>query len=178
MGVSGTRDRPMGFAAVIRMQIVLLLAVSLLTGCKAVPEIAGVVAGGTVGGATANPALGFAVGVATDAATNAGLSYVGRSRQGAEQDAIARAAGDLPDGAKADWKIEHTIPIGNEHGQLRVTRTIKSPLATCKEVAFSVDEGSRETPKRNWYVTAICRSVDDWKWAAAEPAVERWGFLQ
>jgi hypothetical protein len=178
MGVGRTRDRSMGFAAMTRIRIVLPLAVSLLAGCKAVPEIAGVVTGGTVGAATANPALGFAVGVATDAAANAGLTYVGRSRQGAEQDAIAQVAGDLPDGAEADWKIEHTIPIGNEHGRLRVTRTFESPLAACKEVAFSVDEGRRETSKRNWFITSICKAADNWKWAAAEPAVERWGYLQ
>ena len=178
MGVGGTRDRPMGFTTVIRMRVVLLLAVTYLAGCKAAPEIAGVVTGGTVGAATANPALGFAVGVATDAGANAGLRYVGRSRQGAEQDAIARVASDLPDGAEADWKIQHTIPIGNEHGQLRVTRTIRSPLAACKEIAFSVDEGRGETSKRNWFVTTICKSAEEWKWAAAEPAVERWGYLQ
>ena len=42
------------------------------------------------------------------------------TRQGAEQDAIAQAAGELPVGGEAEWKIEHTIPIGNEHGRLRV----------------------------------------------------------
>jgi len=152
-----------------------LAALLLLAGCKAAPEISGVVAGGVAGGATASPAIGFAVGVATDAAATAALQYVGRLRQGAEQDAIAQAAGDLPVGGATDWKIEHTIPVGNEHGQLRVTRLITSPLADCKEIAFSVDEGKG---KRNWYTTDICRSADRWTWAAAEPAVERWGYLQ
>jgi hypothetical protein len=158
------------------MRLLLALAGTLLVGgCKAAPEIAGVVAGGVTGGATASPAIGFAVGVATDAAATAAFQYVGRVRQGAEQDAIAQIAGALPVGGAADWKIEHTIPIGNEHGALRVTRKIESPLTDCKEVVFSVDEG---TEKRDWYATDICRLANNWAWAAAEPAVERWGYLQ
>lgn len=178
VGVGRTRDRPVGLVAVTGRWAASLLALGLLTGCKAAPEIAGVVTGGTIGAATGNPAIGFAVGVATDAAASAGLQYVGRIRQGAEQDAIARVAGGLPVGGWADWKIEHTIPIGNEHGRLRVTRAIYSALAECKEVAFSVDEGSERAPERNWFVTSVCKSADNWKWAAAEPAVERWGYLQ
>lgn len=154
------------------------LMVAPVAGCNTVPEIAGVVTGGAIGAATANPALGFAVAVATDAATSAGLRSMSRSRQGGEQDAIARVAGGLPVGGEADWKIEHTIPIGDEHGQLRVVRTIASPLAACKEVAFSVAGGSEKVPRRDWFVTSVCQSNGDWKWAAAEPAVERWGYLQ
>jgi len=191
MGVGGAGNRSLGLAAVTRLRpaampelapptrvVLLLFGMTLLSGCKAVPEIAGVVAGGTAGAATANPAVGFLVGVATDAATEAGLRYYGRTRQGAEQDAIAQVAGDLPVGAEAAWKIEHTIPFDNEHGRLRVVRTIDSPLAACKEIAFSVDEGRDRTLRQAWYVTSICKAAETWKWAAAEPAVERWGFLQ
>jgi hypothetical protein len=106
------------------------------------------------------------------------VRYYGRSRQGAEQDAIAEIAGGLPVGTEAAWKIEHTIPIGNEHGRLQVVRTIDSPLAACKEIAFSVDEGKGDRLQRSWYTTNICKQARVWKWAAAEPAVERWGFLQ
>jgi hypothetical protein len=155
-----------------------VVAVLLMGGCKAVPQIAGVVSGGVVGVATASPALGFATGVATDAATHAGLRYVSRTRQRAEQDAIAAAAGPLSVGDRAPWRIEHDIPIGNEHGELRVVRLIETSLAVCKEIAFSVDEGSGAKLKRAWYNAAICRQADAWKWASAEPAVERWGYLQ
>ena len=155
-----------------------LLSVGLLAGCNSASQITGVLVGGATGAATANPAVGYAVGIGTDAATNAALKWIGRNRQGAEQDAIAQAAGELPVGASADWKIEHTIPIGNEHGQLHVTRVIDSPLAPCKEVVFSVDEGSENKPDLSWFVTDICKSKDVWKWASAEPAVERWGYLQ
>ncbi|HEY0181680.1 MAG TPA: hypothetical protein VGC09_02635 [Rhodopila sp.] len=122
--------------------------------------------------------MGFAVGVATDAGANYAFRYYSRTRQGAEQDAIAEVAGDLPLGTKAAWKIEHTIPIGDEHGQLRVIRAIDSPLTACKEVAFSVDEGSGDKIKRAWFTADICKQAEKWKWASAEPAVERWGFLQ
>jgi hypothetical protein len=178
VGITGAGNRPVGFVAVNSVRAASLLAVLLLAGCKATPEIAGVVAGGVAGAASANPAVGFAVGVATDAAATAGLNYIGRSRQGAEQDAIAHVAGELEIGAQADWKIEHTIPIGNEHGRLRITRTIDSPLATCKEVVFSVENGTQPSARRDWYITDICKTAGDWKWAAAEPAVQRWGVLQ
>ena len=160
------------------MRALPLAAVLLLAGCNAAPQIAALVTGSAAGAATANPALGFAVGVATDAGANYAFRWFSRSRQGAEQDAIAEVAGDLPVGTKADWKIEHTIPIGDEHGQLRVVRAIDSPLATCKELAFSVDEGKGDKLERSWFTTSICKQADTWKWAAAEPAVERWGFLQ
>jgi hypothetical protein len=130
------------------------------------------------GGATGNPAVGFAVGVAVDAAASAAVRYVGRSRQQAEQDAIAQAAGELRLGEAAPWRIEHDIPIGNEHGELHVVRQIESPLAPCKEIVFSVDDGAGPDATRSWYTASICRQADRWKWASAEPAVERWGFLQ
>ena len=178
MGIRGTRDRSVGFVAVTVHQFVAVLAMGALAGCNSASQLTGLVVGGIAGGATANPAIGYAVGIGTDAATNAGLKWFGRSRQGAEQDAIAQAAGELPVGGSTNWKIEHTIPFGNEHGQLKVTRSIDSPLAACKEIVFSVDESSKKESKINWYVTDICKSVDSWKWASAEPAVERWGYLQ
>ena len=74
--------------------------------------------------------------------------------------------------------IKHTVPIDDEHGSLRVVRTIDSPLALCKEVVFSVDEGEGDKRKRTRFTTSICKQAEAWKWASAEPAVERWGFLQ
>jgi hypothetical protein len=155
-----------------------LAAVLLVAGCNTVPEITGLVTGGAAGVATASPAVGFLVGVATDAAANAGISYVTRTWHGAEQDAIARTAADVPQGGEVPWQIRHPLPVGNEHGELRVIRVIDSPLAACKEIAFSVDEGSGAKLKRAWFITSICRQDQTWKWASAEPAVERWGYLQ
>ncbi|WP_395824747.1 hypothetical protein [Collimonas sp.] len=72
----------------------------------------------------------------------------------------------------------HQISYGNEHGEVRVTRLIDTPLALCKEAIMSVDTGAGAQLKRAWYVTNACMSDDVWKWAAAEPAVERWCSLQ
>jgi hypothetical protein len=177
VGLGRTGDRALGIVAMTLRAGWTVLAL-LLAGCKGAPDIAAVIAGGAAGGASASPAVGFAVGVATDAAANYVFRYYARTRQGAEQDAIAEVAGELPVGTEAAWKIEHTIPIGDEHGQLQIVRTIDSPLAICKEVAFSVDEGKAETLKRAWFTTSICKQAEKWKWATAEPAVERWGFLQ
>jgi hypothetical protein len=152
----------------------LLAGLLLLAGCQSGGEIAAAVTGGIAGASTGSPAIGFLVAVATDAGANYVIRYYGRTRQGAEQDAIAQVAGELPLGTEAAWKIEHTIPIGNEHGQLRVVRDIDSPLAACKELAFSVDEGKT----RSWYTADVCKQEKHWKWASAEPAVARWGFLQ
>lgn len=179
MGERRTGDRPLGVAAVTPAGRAagLLASLLMLGGCKAVPEIAGVVSGGIAGGASGNPAVGFAVGVAADAAITAGQRYYGRSRQHHEQEAIARVAGALPEGVRAPWRIDHTIPIGDEHGQLQVVRAYETPLTACKEIAFSVEtDGAKEAPA--WYIAEICREAASWHWAGAEPAVPRWGFLQ
>ena len=177
MGLGGARNRAVGRAAMRPSATRLwpLFALLALSGCNASSsQIVAVVTGGIAGASTGSPAVGFLVGVATDAGANYVIRYYGRSRQGAEQDAIAQVAGDLPIGTEADWKIEHFIPVGDEHGRLQVVRDIESPLAACKELAFSVDDGKQ----RSWYTTSICKQAQQWKWAAAEPAVARWGFLQ
>lgn len=150
----------------------------LLPGCKAAGEIAGVAAGMAGGTATGNPAAGFAIGVATNAGVDELVNWIGRSRQGAEQDAIAAVAGRLAVGQSYPWRIRHTIPIGNEHGELRVVGLIPNPLAPCKEIVFSVNEGGRAAPRQDFYTTAVCWNGVRWKWAQAEPAVPRWGNLQ
>ena len=156
-----------------------LLAMCLvLSGCKAFPQISAAVVGGAAGGATGNPAVGFVVGVATDAAVTYVVRTYGRRRQKAEQDAIAEIAGQVPLNTEANWKIEHDIPIGDEHGVLQVVRQIDNPLTSCREIVFSVDEGDGETLRRAWYGASVCRQANRWKWASAEPAVARWGYLQ
>ncbi len=178
VGIRRTGNGALGIAAVTLRGFLSAAALCLLASCKAAPQIAGFVAGGSAGVISGNPAVGFVVGVATDAGATAGLRYVVRTRQGAEQDAIAQVAGALPVGGEAPWHIAHTIPIGDEHGQLRVVRALDTPLATCKQVMFSVSEEKAQAQTRQWFATVICQQADTWKWAAAEPAVERWGFLQ
>lgn len=179
VGDGGTGDRPLGRAAVIARAVLPLVAAGvLLSGCKAVPQIAGVVTGGAIGVATASPALGFAAGIATDTAATAGVQWYGRSRANAEQNAIAQIAGGLDVGQRHAWHIHHIIPLGNEHGELYVVRVIAVPLTVCKQIVFSVDDGEGAKAKRAWYVASVCRQGQDWKWADAEPAVPRWGYLQ
>lgn len=156
----------------------LLLMVTALGGCRFAGELVAAATGGASAAATANPAVGFAVGVAVNAGIDATVNYVVRTRQRAEQDAIAGEVGSMEVGDRRPWKIEHDIPIGNEHGEVQVTRAIVTPLAMCKELVFSVESGSGETLQRAWYTTQACRNGERWKWALAEPTVERWGSLQ
>lgn len=157
-----------------RRAMALLLATALLGGCKDIGTIAGIAGGSATGAATGNPAIGLAVGIGVAAGGNFLVRYIARVRAGAEQDVIAAAAGALPVGGRARWAIHHTIPIGNEHGDLEVIDLIDTPIATCKRVVFSVMEGSA----RDLYAVDVCRDPRRWKWATAEPAVSRWGFLQ
>ncbi len=163
-----------------RRGAILVAATFMLAGCNAIGDIAGLATGAVAGGATANPAIGFAVGVATAAAADEAVAYFSRARARAEQDAIAAVAGPLPAGASAPWAIRHDIPVGDEHGEVHVVREIASPLATCREIAFSVLDDPPAAPA--WFTTTICAKDSaargpGWKWASAEPAVPRWGFL-
>lgn len=170
MGVRRAGDGALGLAAVRP-----LLALLLLGGCSVVPQVTGAVVGIASGGATGNPAVGFGIGVATLAATDYALKRVSRSWHRTEQDAIAAAAGGLDEGGTGPWRVAHSLPIGNEHGELAVVRRIGNPLAPCKQVLFSVVE---EDAPPAWYSADVCQQGSAWKWASAEPAVERWGFLQ
>jgi hypothetical protein len=153
-----------------------LLPLALQTGCKTVAELTGLAAGGAAGAASANPAVGYAVGLGTAVAADELFKWMGRSRARAEQDAIAAAAGDLPEGGAAPWHIRHSIPIGNEGGDVHVVRVVTTSLATCREIVFSVADEPPAAPA--WYAGSICHEAAGWHWALAEPAVDRWGFLQ
>ena len=178
MGECGASDRALGLLAMRPSAPLALLTAGLLGGCKSIPVLAGLAAGAAAGGASSNPAVGFAVGVAVSAAGSYAVDWVGRTRQHAEQQAITDAAAPMKVGGKAPWRIRHTIPIGNEHGDVLVVRQFETPLAICKELVFSVVEGDPPKTKRFWYDTTICRDPSGWEWATAEPAVSRWGFLQ
>jgi len=150
------------------------LMLPLLGGCTVVSDVAGLAAGGGAGAATGNPAVGFAVGISVRAGVDELRKYVVRRRQRGEQDAIADAAGDARVGETRPWQIRHIIPIGNARGELAVVREYATPLATCREIVFSVDADGHPS----LFTTSLCRQDARWRWAAAEPAVGRWGFLQ
>ncbi len=128
----------------------------LLGGCTSAGTIVGVVVGGAAGGATANPAVGFGVGVATAAVSDYAIRTVTRHWHQGEQDAIAAAAGALAVGGAGPWRVEHSLPFGNEHGQLQVVRSIDNPLASCREVLFSVEDGDTSPA---WYAVDVCRAA-------------------
>lgn len=187
MGDRGTGDGAVGCATVTRrlwsppgrlLISILPLTLLALSGCRFAGDVIGAAAGGATGAATANPAVGIAVGVAVNSGIDATFAYITKKRQQAEQDAIAGVVATMQVGERRAWEIRHDIPIGNEHGEVEVTRAIVTPLTSCKEVAFSVDSGHGDTLKQAWYVTQTCQQGDRWKWALAEPAVERWGALQ
>jgi hypothetical protein len=97
------------------------------------------------------------------------------------QDGIAKIAGPLDVGAIAPWSVTHSMPIeDDEHGRVTVSRTISAGALDCKEIVFSVDQtATKNVPASSaFYVASICRDGDNWKWASAEPATERWGALQ
>lgn len=157
------------------------IAASLvLAGCSSIGGVAGAVAGITSGVATSNPAVGIAVSIGVKAATDAGIKHVTLKLQKEEQDLIATIAGNLPLGEIRPWRMQRSIPYGNEHGELQVTRQLDTPLAQCRDVAFSVavDKAPPDQPLATWYTTSICLQLNGWQLAAAEPAVPRWGALQ
>lgn len=148
----------------------------LLSGCNSVGGFAGAAAGISSGVATGNPAVGYAVSVGVEAATDASIKYVMRELKDGEQNVIAEAAGNAPLGQVATWRVEHSLPFGyaDAHGTVQPIREIASPLTTCREVAISVGEKK----DIHTFISTACQGEKGWKWAAAEPAVSRWGALQ
>ena len=165
----------MRHAAGLRRLGLIPLLLMALGGCRFASDLVAAAAGGASGAATANPLVGVAVGVGVHSAIDATFSYALRKRQQAEQDAIAGEIATMKPGERRLWRIEHDIPIGNEHGEVTVTRAFTTRLTACKELAYSVEEGNASA---NWYTTDACYNGTQWKWALAEPAVERWGALQ
>ncbi|MFM0739459.1 hypothetical protein PQQ51_19635 [Paraburkholderia xenovorans] len=166
-----------------RLRLVLASALcvgaSLLTsGCSSVGAASGAAAGVASGLVTSNPAVGIGVGIAVQAATDEAVGRFMRSMHTDQQDLIAALAGAMPVGETRPWKIKHTLPIENGHGEVRVTRAFGSALALCKEFVFSVQDGDGPNAHEAWYTGSACQQDKGWKWASAEPAVERWGTLQ
>lgn len=197
MGVRRTGHFPLGRVAVmktkakikpVRPRAVFTLVATLglgagivsgLGGCASVGATSGAVAGMATGAVTANPAVGIGVGIAVQAATDAAIKYVMRDLHDDQQELMAADVGKLPVGGTTTWKVHHKVPLENGQGRIYVTRAFMSPLATCKEFLFSVADGDKPDAKEQWFTANACRADDGtWKWAVAEPAVERWGSLQ
>ncbi|CAE6699917.1 hypothetical protein [Paraburkholderia haematera] len=159
---------------------------SALSGCSSLYS-EGATAGAGVAGAalaakvTSNAAVATGIGLGAVAAARAGVQYSQRVVHKDAQDGIAKIAGPLDVGAIAPWSVTHSVPIeDDEHGRVTVSRTISAGALDCKEIVFSVDQtATQNVPASSaFYVASICRDGDNWKWASAEPATERWGALQ
>ncbi|MFM0124485.1 hypothetical protein P0D73_37360 [Paraburkholderia sp. RL18-101-BIB-B] len=159
---------------------------SALSGCSSLYS-EGATAGAGIAGAalaakvTNNAAVATGIGLGAVAAARAGVQYSERVVHKNTQDGIAKIAGPLDVGAIAPWSVTHSMPIeDDEHGRVTVSRTISAGALDCKEIVFSVDQtATKNVPASSaFYVASICRDGDNWKWASAEPATERWGALQ
>jgi hypothetical protein len=159
---------------------------SALSGCSSF-YTEGATAGAGIAGAalaakvTNNAAVATGIGLGAVAAARAGVQYSERVVHRNTQDGIAKIAGPLEVGAIAPWSVTHSMPIeDDEHGRVTVSRTISAGALDCKEIVFSVDHiATKNVPASSaFYVASICRDGENWKWASAEPATERWGALQ
>ncbi|MFM0292765.1 MULTISPECIES: hypothetical protein [Paraburkholderia] len=159
---------------------------SALSGCSSLYS-EGATAGAGIAGAalaakvTNNAAVATGIGLGAVAAARAGVQYSERVVHTNTQDGIARIAGPLDVGAVAPWSVTHSVPIeDDEHGRVTVSRMISTGALDCKEIVFSVDQtATKNVPASSaFYVASICRDGENWKWASAEPATERWGALQ
>ena len=161
-----------------------LLGALVLPACQALQleatsTLAGITGASISSGVGADAAVTTGIGLAVQAAGRAGLQYAQRLTHRAEQDRIAAAAGPLPVGGVAGWHTNHTLPVEpNKRGQVAVSRVISTGELECKEIVFSVDTGNGEKLRRAFYLAAVCRDGETWRWASAEPATERWGSLQ
>jgi hypothetical protein len=164
------------------VRLVVLATAALLGGCSSASDLVGAATGTAAAAGSGNPAVGIAIGVGVRAVADWGLRRVSRRWHRTEQEAIAAAAAEVPPGEARPWRVTHSLPFGAKQGEVRVLRAIDTPLAACREIAFSVDED--KPPKgvkamgRAWYLTSLCRDDTGWRWAAAEPATGRWGSLQ
>ena len=140
--------------------------------------IAAVVAGGATGAATGSPAVGFSVGVATDAGGELCCPLYGRAARARNRMRSLKLPGNCRSAPTPRGKSSTPSRSAMNTGSCRSSAPSTSPLASCREIAFSVDEGNGNKLKRAWFTSDICKQGKRWKWAAAEPAVERWGFLQ
>ncbi|MFM0504202.1 hypothetical protein [Paraburkholderia caffeinilytica] len=179
---AATRGRP-NTTALVALAVAIT---SALSGCSSLYS-EGATAGAGIAGAalaakvTSNAAVATGIGLGAVAAARAGVQYSERVVHTNTQDGIAKIAGPLEVGAIAPWSVTHSMPIeDDEHGRVTVSRTISTGALDCKEIVFSVDQtATKNVPASSaFYVASICRDGDNWKWASAEPATERWGALQ
>ena len=162
------------------MRLAAVLACLGLAGCGSVLSegsslVAGVAGAGIAGSVTKNAVVAAGIGLGTQSLAREGVRYLERRVHRAEQEAIAAAAGPLEPGRVGIWSIEHSLPLErDEKGRVVVSRLLGAAQFRCKEIVFSVERRAEQA----FYVATLCQDGDAWRWAAAEPSVDRWGGLQ
>jgi hypothetical protein len=158
--------------------LVISIAISGCTdaGSSATSSGLGAVASAGVGAgvahATGSALLGVAAGVGAGIGLDVGIKYAERRVHGNVQNAVARAAGPLEVGGSARWNDDYWLPLDGKHGTVEVARSFGASIP-CKDIVFTVDEDE------NLYVAVVCADKQGvWRWALAEPTVDRWGSLQ
>jgi hypothetical protein len=158
-----------------------LLAVTLgLTACSSTgsginsalssASTAGIASGVT--SATGSALVGTAAGIGAGIGLDAVFKYAERRIHRNAQDAVAIAAGPLNVGRSARWNVETWLPLTERHGTVEIARRFGRAIP-CKDIVFTVDDDD------SFYVTTICADKKGtWRWALAEPTVDRWGLLQ
>lgn len=160
-------------AEIARRACAVLIGAASLSGCTAFSDVASTASAVASGAATGNPAVAIAVGGIVRAAIEASSQAYARSAASETQGVIVGIAGWLEPGDSETWhEVRHLTE--DLEGRVEVLRVIDSPLAVCKEIAFTiVQKGIESTP----YHAAICNTGEQWRWALAEPAIQRWGTL-
>ena len=131
---------------------------------------AGIAAGIT--SATGSALVGTAAGIGAGIGLDAAFKYGERRIQRNAQDAVAIAAGPLAVGQSARWNVDAWLPLTDRHGTVEIARSFGNAIP-CKDIVFTVDDDD------DLYVTTVCADKKGtWRWALAEPTVDRWGLLQ
>jgi hypothetical protein len=160
--------------------LVWLVAAVALPGCtnrgSAIDTAVGAGAAAGIASAvtsvTGNALIGAAAGVGAGVGADAGIKYAERRVHRNVQDAVAQAAGPLDVGQSARWHVNHWLPLTEKHGTVETARAFGRSIP-CKDVVFTVDGDD------NLYVSTVCQDKRGiWRWALAEPTVDRWGSLQ
>jgi len=128
--------------------------------------------GAGVAHATGSALVGVAAGVGAGVGLDYGIKYAERRVHAHVQDAVALAAGPLAVGQSARWNDDYWLPLDGKHGTVEVARSFGNRIP-CKDIVFTVDKDD------NFYVAVVCADKHGaWRWALAEPTVDRWGTLQ
>jgi hypothetical protein len=134
--------------------------------------------GAASGTATANPAVGVAIGIGVKAGVDESINYLLRYWSHEEQSQIASTVGGMAIGQRRTWSVQHELPYDNKQGHVTVVRVLNTPLTSCKEALFSVEDSKEPATNTAHFLTMVCQGNAGWSWAVSEPAIGRWGALQ